>query len=197
MKHMKLAAIIVGLLCAGLLGGVASYAASAAKPPAPPGQDPCSHGNTGKPCRPDPQSDNGKDCEKHGKQGGVNEDHCKGETQPPPPPPPGCTANCGSTTPTPPNPGCVDNCGNTTTSEQTTTTPAAVTPPPKSKPPTKQQLKKQLKKQEQALTSAERAHVGPAPRKGELSNTGIPLAPVSFLGLGLLGLGLALRRVGA
>jgi len=52
----------------------------------PPGQDPCSHGNTGKDCRPDPQPDNGKDCEHHGKKGGVNEDHC-GPAHPPTSPP--------------------------------------------------------------------------------------------------------------
>ena len=50
----------------------------------PPGWDPCGHGATNKPCRPDPQPDNGKDCEHHGNHGGVNEDHCKGENPPPP-----------------------------------------------------------------------------------------------------------------
>lgn len=53
----------------------------------PPGQDPCSHGATGKPCRPDPQPNNGKDCEKHGKNGGVNEDHCSGAIGSPSPTP--------------------------------------------------------------------------------------------------------------
>ena len=38
-------------------------------------EDGCDHGATGKECREDP-SDSGKDCEKHGNHGGVNEDHC-------------------------------------------------------------------------------------------------------------------------
>jgi LPXTG-motif cell wall-anchored protein len=41
--------------------------------------DGCDHGNTSKQCRPDP-SPNGKDCERHGKHGGVNEDHCLSST---------------------------------------------------------------------------------------------------------------------
>lgn len=60
-----------------------AVAGSLDKPPSPPGQDPCSHGNTGKPCKPDPQPTNGKDCDKHGNNGGVNEDHCAGVTTPP------------------------------------------------------------------------------------------------------------------
>lgn len=43
-------------------------------------QDGCDHGHTGKPCRPDPQPTHGKDCVKHGKHGGINEDHCAGST---------------------------------------------------------------------------------------------------------------------
>lgn len=39
-------------------------------------EDGCQHGNSGKPCRPDPQPDRGKDCLPHGKWGGINEDHC-------------------------------------------------------------------------------------------------------------------------
>jgi len=59
-----------------MTGGMTGLAASAAPPPAPPGQGDCSHGNTGKACKPDP-STNGKDCEQHGNNGvgGVNEDH--------------------------------------------------------------------------------------------------------------------------
>ena len=46
--------------------------------PGSPGDD-CSHGNSGKDCRPDPNQ-NGKDCEDHGNAKG-NEDHCdQGET---------------------------------------------------------------------------------------------------------------------
>jgi hypothetical protein len=63
-----------------MTGGVAGFAAPSAPPTAPPGQGECSHGNTGKPCKPDPQPDQGKDCETHGNDGvgGVNEDHCLG-----------------------------------------------------------------------------------------------------------------------
>lgn len=43
-------------------------------------QDGCDHGHTGKPCRPDPQPDHGKDCELHGNHGGINEDHCSTTT---------------------------------------------------------------------------------------------------------------------
>lgn len=42
--------------------------------------DGCDHGATGKPCRPDPQPEHGKDCVKHGNHGGINEDHCSGGT---------------------------------------------------------------------------------------------------------------------
>jgi hypothetical protein len=48
-------------------------------------QDGCDHGNTGKACRPDP-SPHGKDCDKHGKHGGINEDHCKAGVTPTPTP---------------------------------------------------------------------------------------------------------------
>lgn len=66
--------IALGLAAASWVGG-----ASAQQPPAPPGQGPCSHGNTGKECKPDP-SPNGKDCDAHGNNGGVNEDHCLVQT---------------------------------------------------------------------------------------------------------------------
>jgi len=69
-------AILVGVL-GFAVSGVA--VAGNGKPPSPPGQDECEHGNTAKPCKDDPQPDKGKDCEEHGNQGGVNEDHCKGE----------------------------------------------------------------------------------------------------------------------
>ena len=40
------------------------------------GGGPCHHGNSNKPCKPDPQPSHGKDCLKHGKHGGENQDHC-------------------------------------------------------------------------------------------------------------------------
>jgi hypothetical protein len=69
-------AILVGAL-GFAVSGVAL--ADNGKPPAPPGQDQCEHGNALKPCKDDPQPEKGKDCQEHGNQGGVNEDHCKGE----------------------------------------------------------------------------------------------------------------------
>jgi hypothetical protein len=70
------------VLALGVMTGgvVAGFAASSAPPPAPPGQGDCSHGNTGRVCKPDPQPEQGKDCDTHGNDGigGVNEDHCLG-----------------------------------------------------------------------------------------------------------------------
>lgn len=100
------------LLAAAALvaGGVIASMALAGNPHgAPPGQDPCSHGVTGKPCKPDPQPEHGKDCEDHGNYGGVNEDHCT----------PTVTTTTG-TTPTDTTP---------TTTVPTTTTPTTPTPP--------------------------------------------------------------------
>jgi hypothetical protein len=67
------------LLAIGVLAGGGASVFAAGPPSSPPGQDPCSHGNSDKACRPDP-SPNGKDCDPHGKNGvgGVNEDHCLG-----------------------------------------------------------------------------------------------------------------------
>jgi hypothetical protein len=47
--------------------------------------DGCDHGHTGKACKPDPQPTHGKDCVKHGKHGGINEDHCATTTTTQPP----------------------------------------------------------------------------------------------------------------
>jgi hypothetical protein len=79
-KLLWLAAPFV--LAVGVMaGGTAAFAASWAAPATPPGQGECSHGNTGKACRPDP-STSGKDCNSHGNGdiGGVNEDHCRPTT---------------------------------------------------------------------------------------------------------------------
>lgn len=142
---------IIGLAVVVAIAGFSlASVASAEKPPAPPGKDPCSHGNTGKPCRPDPQPDRGKDCEKHGKEGGVNEDHCKGETTPPPTNPP--PTNPPPTNPPPTNPPPTTPPPTQTTPGETTppvtTTPAPTTPvtpvvPPPAAPPKAQQPPKQ------------------------------------------------------
>lgn len=80
----QLATLALAILV-GVLGFAVSGVAVAGngKTPSPPGQDECEHGNAAKPCKDDPQPDQGKDCEEHGNQGGVNEDHCKGEETPP------------------------------------------------------------------------------------------------------------------
>jgi len=51
-------------------------AALADPPTSPPGQDECDVGNSDHTCVPDPQPTNGQDCDEHGNNGGVNENHC-------------------------------------------------------------------------------------------------------------------------
>jgi hypothetical protein len=70
-----------------LAAGVFTSVALAGKPPSPPGQtsnpgspgDDCSHGNSDKPCKPDPQPGHGSECDDHGNASG-NEDHCTATT---------------------------------------------------------------------------------------------------------------------
>src|SRR5919106_5728279 len=77
---------LAGLLIAGV--GASAALASPSDPgggppstvPGSPGDD-CSHGNSDKDCKPDPQPEHGKDCEDHGNARG-NEDHC--DAAPPP-----------------------------------------------------------------------------------------------------------------
>jgi hypothetical protein len=81
---MKKFVVIAAMIAAFGLGGAAAFAATADKPASPPGQGECDHGNGDQngnagPCKDDP-SENGKDCDQHGNNGGVNEDHCKSET---------------------------------------------------------------------------------------------------------------------
>jgi hypothetical protein len=115
-------ALVLLTLCVLFAAGVGTAAASGngngnangnGKPGSPPGQGECEHGNSGKPCRDDPQPEHGKDCEAHGNQGGVNEDHCGGVTAPEPPP---LTTTVTTMT--------------TTTTTTTTTTSAPSSPPP-------------------------------------------------------------------
>jgi hypothetical protein len=126
-------------LCALSAAGVSTAAASGnGKPGSPPGQGECAHGNSGKPCRDDPQPEHGRDCEHHGNQGGVNEDHCGPAPAPPttvtPPPTTTTTTTVVTTTSTPPVP----------------TTPVH-TPPPSKTP--KQEPKQEEPKEERAPTS--------------------------------------------
>lgn len=111
---MKNKLIILGTI---LIAGVGIFSGLAVGGNTPPGQDPCSHGNTGKVCRPDPQPNRGKDCLHHGKKGGVNEDHCAGTTT-------GTTTDTNTTTST---------TTNTTTTVRTVTAPGqtiTITPGP-------------------------------------------------------------------
>ena len=187
--------------------------AMAAKPPTNPGSpgDDCSRGNSNQECRDDP-SENGKDCEDHGKARG-NEDHCDEAT------PPGdvlvevCRngdphvfvlapakgdGTCDTTT-TPEEPGCQKDCDQTTTptptepstppTEEQTTTPST----PVEQTPTVVQLEKQLEKQAKANgASASASGEGAQPTQA-LPYTGLPLSWIVALGLGLLSTGLYLR----
>src|SRR4051794_448905 len=103
---MKRYLVFFAIIAVALIG----YMAATALAHDPPGRDPCGHGATNKPCRTDP-STNGKDCDHHGKHGGVNEDHCKGTTTTP-------TTTTYPTTSTPHT-----TTGATTTSPVTTTSP--------------------------------------------------------------------------
>jgi hypothetical protein len=106
---MKRFLLIAGMVAAFGLGSAAAYAATSDKPPAPPGQGECEHGNSQKPCKDDPQPTHGKDCENHGNSGGVNEDHCATTT-----------TETTTTTTSGTTPG--------TTTPQETTTPQGTTP---------------------------------------------------------------------
>ena len=114
---MKKLVLIVAMLMAFGLGGAAAFAATADKPPAPPGQPDCEHGNSGAQCKEDPQPNHGAECKEHGKKGGQNEDHCLDETT-------STETTPGDTTP-------VDTTPSDTTPKDTTpqdTTPQETTP---------------------------------------------------------------------
>ena len=124
---MKKLIVIAAMIAAFGLGGAAAFAASTDKPPSPPGQGECGHGNTEKPCKEDPQPDKGKDCEAHGNQGGVNEDHCKDEETTPTETTPTTPTETTPTTPTETTPTTPTTTTPTTTTP-TTTTPTTTTP---------------------------------------------------------------------
>ena len=135
MKKIAIALLIVG---SSML--VMAVAASADPPAEPPGQGDCSHGNSGQTCVPDPQPTNGQDCEEHGNEGGVNEDHCL--STPPPTTtttvPPTTTTTPPSTTTEPPpmstTTTATESPSTSTTTEpptvSVTTTATVTTPPP-------------------------------------------------------------------
>jgi len=105
--------LVVVLSTMAVVGG---FAVARAAAPSPPGQNPCSHGNSGKPCRPDPQPEHGQDCLPHGNHGGENEDHCEGSTATEP-----TTTTPTTTTPTTPTTP-------TTTTTTTAPSPTGTTP---------------------------------------------------------------------
>jgi hypothetical protein len=121
-KLLWLAAPLV-LALGVLTGGVSGFAASSAPPTAPPGQGDCSHGNTGKVCRPDPQPEQGKDCDTHGNEGigGVNEDHCLGTS-------PTTSTDVTTTDQTTTNETTTDQTTTNETTSSATTTSKATTP---------------------------------------------------------------------
>ena len=209
MRGARLAAARIAGTVALLIVGVGVSAAIAdpgngngppSTVPGSPGDD-CSHGNSGKDCRPDP-SENGKDCEDHGNARG-NEDHC---TQ---------VATTTTTTTTPDT----TTTNETTTTTQTTTTPGTTTTPTSSgktppapaggtasgtpsgqpkpsstpKPPvTKPELQQELGKQAAKV----RAGVSYTRKnRGELPFTGFPAWALALIGSAMLAAGLGLRRL--
>jgi hypothetical protein len=75
-KQLALFVLTVALGVVGFIAAGVAVAATQTPPGTPPGQGDCQHGNSDKACGDDPQPDNGKDCQAHGNNGGVNEDHC-------------------------------------------------------------------------------------------------------------------------
>lgn len=187
-----LAALALGMFAASALAGNGG-----GKPPAPPGQGECAHGNSGKPCKDDPQPEKGKDCEEHGKKGGVNEDHCKGtETTP-------TDTTPTETTPTTPE----ETTPSTTETTSTTPSPQETTPdePSSDKPGTtpdspsgsddvtKPTLEEQLDEQAQQ-NGANTDAPGHPQAAGELPYTGFEVWMAVVIGLSLSGAGIALRH---
>lgn len=128
MKKWLLSFVVASMFAVGLVAASA-LANVNDKPPSPPGQGPCEHGNAQKPCKDDPQPDHGKDCDEHGKKGGVNEDHCKGNDT--------TTTVTTTTTSTPTTTTGTTTTGTTTTGTTTTeqTTTVGTLPPPVTLPP--------------------------------------------------------------
>jgi hypothetical protein len=209
-KFLWLAAPLV-LALGVIAGGMTGLAASAAPPPAPPGQGDCSHGNSGKECKPDP-STNGKDCEQHGNNGvgGVNEDHCLATT------PATTTVDTTTSIDTTTTNATTTNQATTnqTTSATTTTnktettpvtTPTTSTPTPAgsssgvlaaatptaSKPQLQKELAKQAAKVGTGRVSPERT------ASGELPFTGSSTWIIALFGSAMLAAGLGLWRLTA
>lgn len=188
-------------------------------PASPPGQGECQHGNSGQECKPDPQPEHGKDCDEHGNQGGVNEDHCLPEQTTT-----SETTTDQTTTDRTTTSETTTTTTTQTTTQQTTTTASTTTTPPsattttgspngasppataqptsttapgvQSAPPahlTEPQLEKALAKQ--AARFAKGRSASHQARAGELPFTGFPTWIVAVMGLLMLAAGLGIRRV--
>jgi hypothetical protein len=218
---------LTGLLIAGV--GASSALATPGKP-APAGppttvpgspSDDCSHGNSGKDCKPDP-SPNGKDCDDHGNARG-NEDHCQQSSTTTTPTTPTTssttststtssttstttpststsstipTTSVVTTTSTIPSTSTTQTVSTPTTTPPSTTTgetAGALTPPTKS--PTKQELQKELAAQVKGV-QATRSSSAPA-NPNELPFTGFPAWLIALIGATMVASGLALRRATA
>lgn len=215
-KFLCLAALLV-LALGVMTGGVAAgFAASSAPPTPPPGQGDCSHGQTGKVCKPDPQPEQGKDCDTHGNAGvgGVNEDHCLGTS-------PTTSTNETTTSETTTNETTTDQTStdqtttNETTSSATTTTNTSTTAAtttaadplittgesskegPSESPPavTKPQLEAALAKQAAKVGTG---RVSPEHNaSGQLPFTGFSVWILALLGAAMLAAGVGIRRLTA
>ena len=197
-KVLWLAAPLV-LALGVMTGGVAGFAASSAPLPAPPGQGDCSHGSTGKSCRPDPQPEQGKDCDTHGNDGigGINEDHCLATS-------PTSSTDVTTTSQTATN----ESTSSATTTTNKTTTPdmttsgtvttaesAADGPSAAAPAVTKTQLEAEPAKQAAKVGTG---RVSPEPASsGQLPFTGSSVWILALLGSAMLTAGLAVRRLTA
>jgi hypothetical protein len=185
-----------------MTGGMTGLAASAAPPPAPPGQGDCSHGNTGKACKPDP-STNGKDCEQHGNNsvGGVNEDHCLATT------PATTTVDTTTTDHTTTTDATTNQTTSATTTTNKTETTAVTTPTTDtstlagsssgvlSASTSKPELQKELAKQAAKVGTGRVSPEHNAP--GQLPFTGFSVWILALFGAAMLAAGLGVRRLTA
>ncbi len=181
---------LIGLAVATI---VALPVVAMATPPTggPPGQGDCSHGNSGQTCVPDPQPTHGQDCEEHGQQGGVNEDHCltttiATTTSGPPPTTtatevPTTTTTVSETTPPP------------TTTEVTTSSPTTSSPPVVTSTTTTSSPPVESTNSQPPTTGG-----GEKEQPRKLAFTGVEdIVPVALLALAMLSLGSGLMWAGS
>lgn len=141
-------------------------------------QDGCDHGHTGKDCKPDPQPDHGKDCDKHGNHGGINEDHCATTTTTTAPPTTTTTAPEVTTT--------------TTVPVTTTSVPEQSQPVSTPAPTVQSEVVTPAPTPEAAPVPAAPAPAAPAPVKS-LPHTGGETEALTLLGFGMTLFGSGIR----